>query len=160
MKYHENTVSYDRQPPSPPSPEYKFPAPGDAGLERQVSNDSEPVLGEILARARKHFGLSLRQVEQRTGVSNAHLSQIERSAIRRPDPSILMKLAELYGLNYELIAEWSGYLDVDGPRSSSALAGMALRLFVALDPIAQAQALEYLERLRNQTVHGKVASDE
>lgn len=158
MQYHGNTVTYDRQPSAPPSPEYKIPEPGDPGVERQVSKDSEPVLGEILARARKHRGLTLRQVEQRTGVSNAHLSQIERGAIRRPDPSILMKLAELYELNYELVAEWSGYLDVDGPRSSTALAGMALRLFVALDPIAQGQALAYLEKLRNEAVHG--TSDE
>jgi len=131
-------------------PEYDWPEPGDPGLARETAKDSEPVLGDILRRARQHQRLSLRQVEQRTGVSNAHLSQIERGAIRRPDPSILMNLAELYGLNYELIAEWSGYLDADGPRSSSALAGMALRLFVELDPIAQSQALEYLEKLRNE----------
>ena len=78
-----------------------------------LPRDSEPVLGDILRRARQHQGLSLRQVEQRTGVSNAHLSQIERGAIRRPDPAILMNLAELYGLNYELIAEWSGYLGAE-----------------------------------------------
>jgi transcriptional regulator with XRE-family HTH domain len=87
-------------------------------------------------------------------VSNAHLSQIERGAIRRPDPAILMDLAELYGLNYGLVAEWSGYLGAEGPRGSTALAGMALRLFVELDPVAQSEALEYLEQLRNQRAHG------
>lgn len=70
-----------------------------------------------------------------------------------------MKLAELYELNYELIAEWSGYLETEGgPRSSTALAGMALRLFVDLDPVAQREALEYLERLRNDSVHRAVDS--
>jgi transcriptional regulator with XRE-family HTH domain len=83
-------------------------------------------------------------VEQRTGVSNAHLSQIERGAIRRPNPAILMNLAELYGLNYELVAEWSGYLEPLGSRGSSQLAGMALRLFVELDPVAQSQAFGIL----------------
>jgi transcriptional regulator with XRE-family HTH domain len=142
------------QPTSGSSPDYDWPEPGDAGIEREAAGDSEPVLGDILRRARQHQGLSLRQVEQRTGVSNAHLSQIERGAIRRPDPAILMNLAELYGLNYELVAEWSGYLEPEGPRGSNALAGMALRLFVELDPVAQSQALEYLEKLRNETVHG------
>jgi hypothetical protein len=65
-----------------------------------------------------------------------------------------MKLAELYDLNYELIAEWSGYLEPEGPRSSRGLAGIALSLFVELDPVAQRQALEYLERLRNEGTHG------
>ena len=142
------------QPASGSKPDYDWPEPGDPGVEREAAGDSEPVLGDILRRARQHQGLSLRQVEQRTGVSNAHLSQIERGAIRRPDPAILMNLAELYGLNYELVAEWSGYLETEGPRGSSALAGMALRLFVELDPVTQSQALEYLEKLRNETVHG------
>jgi hypothetical protein len=70
-----------------------------------------------------------------------------------------MNLAELYGLNYELVAEWSGYLGAEGPRGSTALAGMALRLFVELDPVAQREALEYLEKLRNQTVHGERETD-
>ena len=65
-----------------------------------------------------------------------------------------MNLAELYGLNYESIATWSGYLDTEVARSSSGLAGLALRLFVELDPVAQREALEYLERLRNAAVHG------
>jgi len=147
------------QPSSGSPPDYDWPEPGDPGIEREAAGDSEPVLGDILRRARQHQGLSLRQVEQRTGVSNAHLSQIERGAIRRPDPAILMNLAELYGLNYELVAEWSDYLEPEGPRGSSALAGMALRLFVELDPVAQSQALEYLEKLRNEMVHGTRTED-
>jgi transcriptional regulator with XRE-family HTH domain len=125
----------------------------DPVMGREVATASDPVLGDILKRARQHQRLSLRQVEQRTGVSNAHLSQIERGAIRRPDPAILMKVAELYGLNYELVAEWSGYLNAEGLRGSTALAGLALRLFVELDPVAQSQALDYLEELRNETTH-------
>ncbi len=141
--------------PSRDLPDEIWPEPGDPGVSRESARDSEPVLGDILRRARQHRGLSLRQVEQRVGVSNAHLSQIERGAIRRPDPAILMKLAELYELNYELIAEWSGYLEPEGSRISMGLAGMALRLFVDLDPVAQRQALEYLERLRNESAHGE-----
>jgi transcriptional regulator with XRE-family HTH domain len=110
-------------------------------------------LGAIFRAARMHRGLSLRQVEERVGVSNAHLSQIERGAIKRPDPAIVMSLAELFDLNYELVAQWSGYLEPEGLRGSGALAGMALRLFVELDPLAQRDALDYLEALRNRPVH-------
>ncbi|HVC23338.1 MAG TPA: helix-turn-helix domain-containing protein [Candidatus Dormibacteraeota bacterium] len=45
-----------------------------------------------------------RRVEQRIGVSTAHLSQIERGSMRRPDRATLMSLAELYGLNYDVVA--------------------------------------------------------
>lgn len=145
----DGNMSSDGPTPEVPG-DYDWPEAGDPGIQREVAGDSEPVLGDILRRARQHQGLSLRQVEQRTGVSNAHLSQIERGAIRRPDPAIIMNLAELYGLNYDLVAEWSGYLQRGGTRGSGALAGMALRLFVELDPVAQREALDYLEQLRNQ----------
>jgi HTH-type transcriptional regulator, competence development regulator len=116
----------------------------------QSASPADPVLGEILRRARGYRGLSLRQVEQKIGVPNAHLSQIERGSIRRPDVAILMELAELYELDYRLVAEWAGYLDPLARRPSSRLAGMALRLFVDLGPAAQHAALEYLDQLRRQ----------
>jgi transcriptional regulator with XRE-family HTH domain len=110
------------------------------------------VLGEILQKARLHQRLSLRQVQQRIGLSNAHLSQIEKGAIKRPDPAILMELSELYGLDYRLIATWAGYLDAHTTIASGTLSGLALRLFAQLDPVAQRDALDYLEKLRHQTV--------
>lgn len=114
-----------------------------------VATQAGPVLGEVLRRARQHCGFSLRQVEQRSGIANAHLSQIERGSIRKPDPVLLMELAELYQLNFQLIAEWSGHLDESSPRASN-LAGLALRLFVDLDTTQQHEALRYMEILRSQ----------
>jgi transcriptional regulator with XRE-family HTH domain len=123
--------------------------PHSANLERDSADEASPVLGEILKRARVHRGLTLRQVQQQIGLRNAHLSQIERGQILRPDVAILMELAELYDLNYTLLAEWAGYLGPGARRTSSALVGMALRLFVELDPVGQSTALEYMEQLRN-----------
>ena len=60
----------------------------------QEACEAEPALGDILRQARGHRQLTLRQVEQRISLPNAHLSQIERGSIRRPDPAILMDLAE------------------------------------------------------------------
>lgn len=117
------------------------------------AREAEPALGDILRQARRHRQLTQRQVEQRIRLPNAHLSQIERGSIRRPDPAILMDLAELYDLNYRLIAEWAGYLDPGAARTSTQLAGLALRMFVELDPVAQREALEYIERLRNESTH-------
>jgi transcriptional regulator with XRE-family HTH domain len=105
------------------------------------------VLGEVLKRARAHLGFSLRQVEQRSGVSNAHLSQIERGSIKRPDLALLVQLAELYKLDYRLIAEWAGYIDRS---ASGSLAGTVLRLFVDLDVGQQGEVLRHIEQLREQ----------
>jgi transcriptional regulator with XRE-family HTH domain len=125
-------------------------SPDRAGGSELAAQDSPPVLGDVLRHARLHHRMSLRQVERQIGVPNAYLSQIERSVIRQPNPSVLMGLAELYDLNYGLIAEWAGYLEESSSRGAGSLAGLALRLFVDLDPVAQRDALEYLESLRNR----------
>jgi transcriptional regulator with XRE-family HTH domain len=99
-----------------------------------------------------HQGLSLRDVERRTEIPNAHLSQIERGRIRRPDPAIVFELARLYRLNYALVAEWAGYLDARLPVDAELLDAV-VRLFVDLDATGQDEALRYLEHLRNERAH-------
>ena len=53
-------------------------------------------LGGVLRRARADHGWTLREVEGRSGIRNAHLSQIESGAIERPDTALLWTLAGLY----------------------------------------------------------------
>src|SRR5438552_1477053 len=53
-------------------------------------NDT-PKVGIVLRRAREYWKLSLREVERRTGRSNAYLSQVERALIRQPDPTVLLE---------------------------------------------------------------------
>ncbi len=55
-------------------------------------------LGSRLAEARRQRGWSLREAERRSGVPNAHISQIETGAIRRPEAATLIRLADAYGL--------------------------------------------------------------
>lgn len=58
-------------------------------------------LGDLLKRSRKEKNFTLRAVQERTGISNAYLSQIENAKIRSPSPNVLFKLAKLFGLSYE-----------------------------------------------------------
>ena len=81
----------------------------DVASERRLDRDDSPRVGAALRWARKHRQLSLREVERRIGRSNAYLSQVERGLIKRPDPVVLLELAELYTLNFELLAEWAGW---------------------------------------------------
>ena len=57
-------------------------------------------------------GLSLREVEEGTGkgVSNAYLSQLENGKIKKPSPSVLHSLAEVYVVPYEALMEQAGCL--------------------------------------------------
>ena len=48
--------------------------------------------GQYLREKRKTNGLTLRSVEQKTGVSNAYLSQLENNKISNPSPSVLHNL--------------------------------------------------------------------
>lgn len=56
-------------------------------------------LGKYLQKLRKEKGKSLRQVEQETGVNNAHLSQLENGKIKNPSKDIIKKLENYYGFD-------------------------------------------------------------
>jgi transcriptional regulator with XRE-family HTH domain len=87
------------------------------GSDRSRGRGSEFVgspsdLGELLADLRTAKGMSLREVEEATGkaVSNAYLSQLENGRIKKPSPSVLHSLAEVYVVPYEALMEKAGYL--------------------------------------------------
>ena len=66
-------------------------------------------LGDVLKKRREEIKLTLREVEERTGVSNAYLSQLENQKIRKPSPKVLKKLADTYGLSYAYLMNLAGY---------------------------------------------------
>ena len=70
-------------------------------------NDQEEI-GPLLLRLRGETGL--REVGRRTGISNSYLPQIERGD-RRPGPSVLKRLASLYGVDVQDLLQRAGFLD-------------------------------------------------
>jgi HTH-type transcriptional regulator, competence development regulator len=66
-------------------------------------------LQKLLAEARRAKGVSLRQVERATGVSNAYLSQMETGQVAEPSPRKLQTLAEYYGVPYDTLMNSCGY---------------------------------------------------
>ncbi|MEU4569027.1 helix-turn-helix domain-containing protein [Micromonospora sp. NPDC023956] len=87
-------------PSSPTGPTNSDASPPADGAPESV--------GETLRRARQYRQWSLREVERRTGRPNAYLSQIERGVIRQPDPAVIWELAQLYDLDFTLLAQWLG----------------------------------------------------
>ncbi|SDM18295.1 transcriptional repressor LexA [Bacillus sp. OK048] len=69
--------------------------------------------GEYLRELRKERGLSIRQLEKKTGVSNAYLSQIENGKKGLPSPDILKKISEPLKVGYEELMEKAGYISGD-----------------------------------------------
>ena len=48
--------------------------------------------------------LSLRELEERTGIGDSYLSQLERGKIKKPGVFTLLKLAEFYHVKIEWLA--------------------------------------------------------
>ena len=71
-------------------------------------HDDDWELGPLLRRLRGDT--SLRDVRRMTGISNSYLSQIERGD-RRPGPSVLKRLASLYGVDLQDLLKRAGYPD-------------------------------------------------
>lgn len=69
----------------------------------------EQTLGKFLKDKREQKRLTLRQVEEETGILNAYLSQLENGKIVKPSPGNLHKLAGLYSVPYSLLLQKAGY---------------------------------------------------
>ncbi len=77
-------------------------------MEKRGSPDAG--LGEFIRRQRELGHLSLRQLADACGISNAYLSQIERG-LRTPSGFVLKALAEGLALSSETLYTQAGILD-------------------------------------------------
>lgn len=62
-------------------------------------------LGELIAVTREARGISQRQLERRTGVSNEVICQIETGKVESPGFWTVMKLAKELDLNLKRLAQ-------------------------------------------------------
>lgn len=68
-------------------------------------------LGIRLKAARNEHGWTLRKAADRSGVPNAHISQIETGAIKQPGMTVLGRLAVAYGIPLAELLALSGLAD-------------------------------------------------
>jgi transcriptional regulator with XRE-family HTH domain len=76
-------------------------------------------LGTFLERARKNSQLTLRAVQERIGISNAYLSQLENDKIASPSPNTLFQLSKLYQVSYDHLMLLAGYPSPNEAQSAS-----------------------------------------
>lgn len=62
-------------------------------------------LGQVLKMAREIKGVSLRDLERETGISNALLSQIETGHVRQPGFQNVVKIARALNVKLDTLAE-------------------------------------------------------
>jgi len=122
---------------------------GSKSTDRQfVPQASE--LGALLADLRTAKGFSLRQVEEATdkAVSNAYLSQLENGKIKKPSPTVLHRLAEVYAVPYEALMEKAGYLLPSEDESAGRRSRLAAFAIDDLTAEEEEELLKYLAFLR------------
>lgn len=100
---------------------------------------------------RESKSLTLREVESKTGVSNAYLSQLESGKIKQPSPLYLHKLADLYEVGYSILMEKVGYPtleeseEIDIPQTQT----LSRRIGRITDD-EELELLEYLKLIRKR----------
>jgi len=76
-------------------------------------------LGGFLKQARSNKGMSLRDVERVTTISNGYLSLLESDSVKNPSPNFLFQLSSLYAVSYGRMMTLAGYV-VPQPENQSA----------------------------------------
>lgn len=117
---------------------------------RFVPQPSE--LGALLADLRTAKGFSLREVEEATdrAVSNAYLSQLENGKIKKPSPTVLHSLAEVYAVPYEALMEKAGYLLPSESKGGGRRSRLAVFAIDDLTVEEEEELLKYLAFLRSR----------
>ncbi len=124
--------------------------------KKQESKQRGP-LGDYLLKLREACGLTLRQVEGASDVSNGYLSQIESGKIIKPMPHILHALFECYGTHlpkkaptecsYERMMQLAGHITSKTGKRSGKLPTFAGK---ELSDEEEQKLLEYLAFLRTR----------
>ena len=110
-------------------------------------------LGVYLKETREKLNLTLREVEESTGISNAYLSQLENNKIANPSPTILHKLADHYNVSYLQLLELTGYPIPEIPNGNKHEAVVSSRIgndFPNINKEEEGKLLEYLSFLRSR----------
>jgi transcriptional regulator with XRE-family HTH domain len=104
-------------------------------------------LGSYLRLIRKKLNLTLRDVEEKTGISNAYLSQLENNKIFCPSPKVLYKLAECYQVSYKYLMKLAGYPTTEKEQIPAFRLSSSLN---ALTPEERERVLEFIQFLKSR----------
>lgn len=106
-------------------------------------------LGNTLRDAREMIPLTLRQVEQAAGISNAYLSQLENDKIKKPSANVLYTLAKLYNIELDTLLAAAGIIKEAQEAKSKLFKNTALEM-EKITSEEEKELLDYLKYLRSK----------
>lgn len=112
-------------------------------------------LGDKLKQLRVIKGFTLRIVEERTGISNSYLNQIENGNVKNPSPHILHKLATFYNVPYAILLELAGYAVPGSKKKKRKTAGVAYSLMQDLTPEEEDEVLTFMRFVKQKRKKAK-----
>lgn len=110
-------------------------------------------LGVTLKNYRSLRKLTLKDVENELGISNAYLSQLENDKVKNPSAHILYKLAKLYNVNLNTLLFAAGVIEEDPDKKSTINNRFLQKVAFSSDELTKEQrkmVLEYLEFLKSR----------
>ena len=109
-------------------------------------------LGKLLKQYREINKLTLRHVEEKTGISNAYLSQLENDKIAHPSANTLYKLSQTYGVELETLLSAGGVIEQKEQRTPKhkILQSVAASAGTALTDEEEKELLNYLNFIRQR----------
>src|SRR5690348_13097397 len=111
----------------------------------------EREFSQLLRQLREARGLSLRQLENVTGVSNAYLSQIESGRVGPPSPRIIEKLASALDHPYVDLMRAAGHLREEPAQEPVLRLGRTTVSLADLTDNDQRLLLSFVEQLRKRS---------
>lgn len=110
-------------------------------------------LGTTLKDARKNVGLTLRQVEEMTSISNAYLSQLENEKIKNPSVNILSKLSSLYKVSLKTLLSNAKMIDKKEAQQEEINLSFAQKIAFRAEDLTENErddVLKYLEFIKSR----------
>lgn len=110
-------------------------------------------LGKSLKESRKNVGLTLRQVEEMTGISNAYLSQLENDKIKNPSVNILSKLSSLYKVSLKTLLSDAKIIDKKEAQQEEINLSFAQKIAFRAEDLTEEERndiLKYLEFIKSR----------
>lgn len=110
-------------------------------------------LGSTLKEARVLISLTLRQVEEATGISNAYLSQLENDKIKKPSANVLYKLASIYKIELNTLLTAAGIIQKSENSEQSDSSDWEKRIAFYTDELSDEQKdkiLEYIQFIKHK----------
>ena len=110
-------------------------------------------LGETLKSLRNQMEFTLKDIEQKLGISNAYLSQLENNKVKQPSANILYKLAKLYNIDLEVLLYSAGIIEENPIEERAKNTKFMNELQYSSDGLTEEQkesVLQYLEFLKSR----------